>query len=141
MDRQKEKELVHQQRLQLDRIDEGQTPNDPNNVSLDLSHQNYAVDSSEKFMKRERSFSQSGGRSQERDYNDRFANGGRGYAKGADMSNSRTSGFVNKKLYPYDYGYDSQHKRFKRPISHQAASRNRYNLGGKISKDSTRNMP
>ena len=63
MDRQKEKELVHQQRLQLDRIDEGQTPNDPNNVSLDLSHQNYAADSSEKFMKRERSFSQSGCRS------------------------------------------------------------------------------
>jgi|TARA_B110000285_G_scaffold199866_1_gene233308 hypothetical protein len=57
------------------------------------------------------------------------------------MSNSRTSGFINKKLYPYDYGYDSQHKRFKRPISHQAASRNRYNLGGKISKDSARNMP
>jgi hypothetical protein len=56
------------------------------------------------------------------------------------MSNSRTSVLINKKLYQYDYGYDSQHKRVKRRMSHQAASRNQYNLGGKLSKDVVRNQ-
>jgi hypothetical protein len=56
------------------------------------------------------------------------------------MSNSRTSVLINKKLYQYDYGYDSQHKRVKRRMSHQAASRNKYNLGGKLSKDVVRNQ-